>query len=90
MFVFCGRRPRGTGFLKFKTADAADAATSAAAQVESGLGILLKGRQLKVLKAMDKTSAQKKEMEKLKPDVQDQRNLYLAKVGLVKSAQDTP
>lgn len=76
------KRPRGTGFLKFKTADAADAAFSAGSAV-AGLGIVLKGRQLKVLKALDKKSAHNKELEKTKKEDHDHRNLYLAKEGLI-------
>ncbi|GFY94414.1 RNA-binding (RRM/RBD/RNP motifs) family protein [Actinidia rufa] len=76
------KRPRGTGFLKFKTFDAADAAFSAA-DTGTGLGIFLKGRQLKVLKALDKKSAQNKELEKSKKEDHDHRNLYLAKEGLI-------
>lgn len=53
-----------------------------AANVTSGLGILLKGRQLTVLRALDKKSAHEKEMEKTKTEDHDHRNLYLAKVGL--------
>ncbi|KAJ0680620.1 putative RNA recognition motif domain, nucleotide-binding alpha-beta plait domain superfamily [Helianthus annuus] len=76
------KRPRGTGFLKFKTNDAADAAFEAATAV-AGLGIILKGRQLKVLKALNKKAAHDKEAEKkIKEDV-DHRNLYLAKEGLI-------
>ncbi|OWM80287.1 hypothetical protein CDL15_Pgr019567 [Punica granatum] len=77
------KRPRGTGFLKFKTADAAEAAVSAAHVESAGLGIFLRGRQLTVLKALDKTSAHKKEMDKAKADSFDPRNLYLAKEGLI-------
>ncbi|KAG6761565.1 hypothetical protein POTOM_034793 [Populus tomentosa] len=76
------KRPRGTGFLKFKTADGASAAVSAA-NVASGLGIFLKGRQLTVLKALDKKSAHDKEKEKTKIEDRDHRNLYLAKEGLI-------
>ncbi|KAF3435750.1 hypothetical protein FNV43_RR22842 [Rhamnella rubrinervis] len=78
------KRPRGTGFLKFKTADAAAAAASAA-NATSGLGIFLKGRQLKVLKALDKNSAHDMELKKAKEKSEDHdhRNLYLAKEGLV-------
>ncbi|KAF7841006.1 RNA-binding protein 28 [Senna tora] len=76
------KRPRGTGFLKFKTADAADAAVSTASTA-SGLGIFLNGRPLKVLKALDKKSAHEKEVEKAKNDNHDHRNLYLAKEGLI-------
>ncbi|CAH9114105.1 unnamed protein product [Cuscuta epithymum] len=75
------KRPRGTGFLKFKTVDAAEASLSAANS--SGLGIPLKGRQLKVFKAVDKKTAQDKELEKTKKEEHDHRNLYLAKEGLV-------
>ncbi|GMP37813.1 hypothetical protein CsSME_00009332 [Camellia sinensis var. sinensis] len=76
------KRPRGTGFLKFKTIDAADAAFSAA-NAAAGLGILLKGRQLKVLRALDKKSAHDKDLEKTKKEDHDHRNLYLAKEGLI-------
>ncbi|XP_019152686.1 PREDICTED: RNA-binding protein 28 [Ipomoea nil] len=76
------KRPRGTGFLKFKTVDAAEAAILAA-NTAAGLGIFLKGRQLKVLKAVDRKTAQDKELEKTKKDDHDHRNLYLAKEGLV-------
>ncbi|PWA67508.1 RNA-binding (RRM/RBD/RNP motifs) family protein [Artemisia annua] len=76
------KRPRGTGFLKFKTLDAADAAFSAATSV-AGLGIILKGRQLKVLKALNKKEAHEKEVEKMKKEEVDHRNLYLAKEGLI-------
>ncbi|KAA0033796.1 RNA-binding protein 28 [Cucumis melo var. makuwa] len=71
------KRPKGTGFLKFKTADAANAAVSSA-NAASGVGIFLKGRQLKVLNALDKKSAHDKELEKSKNDNHDHRNLYLA------------
>ncbi|XP_071930703.1 uncharacterized protein [Coffea arabica] len=76
------KRPRGTGFLKFKTSDGADAAVSAA-NAAAGLGIFLKGRQLKILKALDKKAAQDKVSEKTKKEDRDHRNLYLAKEGLI-------
>ncbi|XP_074319581.1 uncharacterized protein LOC141656542 [Silene latifolia] len=76
------KRPRGTGFLKFSKAEAADAAVSAANDAP-GLGIFFKGRQLKVLKALDKKSAHNKAIEKSNNEIQDQRNLYLAKEGLI-------
>ncbi|KAH9602356.1 hypothetical protein KSS87_020021 [Heliosperma pusillum] len=76
------KRPRGTGFLKFTTTEAADAAVSAANDAP-GLGIFFKGRQLKVLKALDKKSAHNKAIEKSTNEIQDQRNLYLAKEGLI-------
>lgn len=80
LIVLVGRRPRGTGFLKFNTIDAADAAVSAT-NPTSSVGIFLKGRHLTVLKALDKKSAQDKELKKGKPNKCDQRNLYLAKVA---------
>ncbi|KAL2477969.1 RNA-binding (RRM/RBD/RNP motif) family protein [Forsythia ovata] len=76
------KRPRGTGFLKFTTTDAANAAFSAANAVAS-LGIFLKGRQLKVLRTLDKKTAQDKTLEKAKKEDHDHRNLYLAKEGLI-------
>ncbi|KAK3149037.1 hypothetical protein QOZ80_3AG0212090 [Eleusine coracana subsp. coracana] len=74
------KRPRGTGFLKFSTAESADAAVSAA-NAAPGLGIFIKSRSLNVMKAMDKDSAHKKALEKAKTEVEDRRNLYLAKEG---------
>ncbi|XAR59587.1 hypothetical protein NMG60_11015474 [Bertholletia excelsa] len=76
------KRPKGTGFLKFKTIDAVEAALSAA-NVAAGLGIFLKGRKLKVFRAMDRESARGKELERTKKEVHDHRNLYLAKEGLI-------
>ncbi|KAK6143446.1 hypothetical protein DH2020_023794 [Rehmannia glutinosa] len=76
------KRPRGTGFLKFTTTDAADAALSAANTV-TGQGILIKGRPVKVLKALDKKTANDKAVEKAKKEVHDHRNLYLVKEGLI-------
>lgn len=84
IFLYFLRRPRGTGFLKFKTADATDAALSAANSV-AGLGILIKGRPVKVLKALDKKTAHDKSLEKEKErkEEHDLRNVYLAKVALI-------
>jgi nucleolar protein 4 len=73
------RRPRGTAFLKFSTAAAADASVSAA-NAAPGLGIVMKGRALKVMKALNKESAHRKEVEKTKNEIHDRRNLYLAQV----------
>lgn len=81
-YLYHIRRPKGTAFLKFKTVDAVDAAFSAA-NAAAGLGIFVKGRQLKVLRALDKKSAQNKELEKTKKEEHDHRNLYLAKVSYV-------
>ncbi|KAM3376979.1 RNA-binding protein 28 [Capsicum galapagoense] len=76
------KRPRGTGFLKFKTAESAEAAISAASAAD-GLGVFLKGRQLKIFKALDKKAAHDKELQKTKKEDNDHRNLYLAKEGLI-------
>ncbi|XP_058089604.1 uncharacterized protein LOC131236450 isoform X2 [Magnolia sinica] len=76
------KRPRGTAFLKFGTTAAADAAVSAA-NAAQGLGIVMKGRSLTVLKALDKKSAHKKELDKKKNEAHDLRNLYLAKEGVI-------
>ncbi|KAF8088061.1 hypothetical protein N665_0556s0013 [Sinapis alba] len=76
------KRPKGTAFLKFKTEDASDAAISAASTA-SGVGVLLKGRQLSVMRAVDKKSAQDIGLEKTKEKNLDHRNLYLAKEGQI-------
>ncbi|KAJ8498190.1 hypothetical protein OPV22_008742 [Ensete ventricosum] len=73
------KRPRGTAFLIFDSPAAADAAISAANA--PGLGIIMKGRPLKVLKALDKESVHKKELQNLKNEAHDRRNLYLVKEG---------
>lgn len=73
------RRPKGTAFLKFATAAAVDAAVLAA-NTSQGSGILMKGRALNILKALDKKSVQKIELEKKRNEASDPRNLYLAKV----------
>ncbi|KAF3638274.1 hypothetical protein FXO38_23312 [Capsicum annuum] len=46
-------------------------------------GVFLKGRQLKILKALDKKVAHDKELHKAKKKDNDHRNLYLAKKGLI-------
>ncbi|XP_020271856.1 RNA-binding protein 28-like isoform X2 [Asparagus officinalis] len=74
------KRPKGTAFLRFGKTSAADVAVTAA-NAASGLGIVMKGRSLNVLKALDKDSAHKKGLEKTRNEVQDRRNLYLAKEG---------
>ncbi|KAI3870463.1 hypothetical protein MKW92_012590 [Papaver armeniacum] len=76
------QRPTGTGFLKFSTPAQADAAV-AAAQTTGDSGIFLKGRQLTVFKALDRKSANDKKLEKAKTEDVDQRNLYLAKEGVI-------
>ncbi|CAH8309150.1 unnamed protein product [Eruca vesicaria subsp. sativa] len=76
------KRPKGTAFLKFKTADASDAAISAAS-TDSGVGVLLKGRQLSVMRAVDKKAAKDIGLEKTKEKNIDHRNLYLAKEGQI-------
>ncbi|GAB2247632.1 hypothetical protein Droror1_Dr00007514 [Drosera rotundifolia] len=81
------KRPKGTGFLKFKVADAATAAVTAADAAMS-TGIFLKGRQLNVFKALDKNAAHSKALDKSKKEDHDHRNLYLAKEGLI--VEDMP
>ncbi|XP_041991241.1 RNA-binding protein 28-like [Salvia splendens] len=76
------KRPRGTGFLKFTTTDAVGAALSAANTV-AGLGILIKGRPVKVLKALDKKTANDKALDKAKKEDGDHRSVYLAKEGYI-------
>lgn len=63
--------------MTFDSPSAVDAAISAA---NAAPGLIIKGRTLKVLKALDKDSVRKKELQKLKNEVHDRRNLYLAKV----------
>ncbi|XP_078437086.1 RNA-binding (RRM/RBD/RNP motifs) family protein isoform X2 [Wolffia australiana] len=74
------KRPRGTAFLKFSTVEAAEAAVSAA-NAAASLGLTVGGRRLTVMKALDKQSANKIELEKKNAQNHDIRNLYLAKEG---------
>ncbi|KAL6124363.1 hypothetical protein ACLB2K_076876 [Fragaria x ananassa] len=76
------KRPKGTGFLKFKTIDAVTSAVSAGSAA-SGLGIFLKGRQLTVFQALDRKSAHEKEENMAKKEDIDHHNFYLAKEGLI-------
>ncbi|XP_010429055.1 PREDICTED: RNA-binding protein 28-like [Camelina sativa] len=76
------KRPEGTAFLKFKTADASVAAISAA-NTPSGVGVLLKGRQLNIMRAVGKKAAQDIELKKTEEKNLDHRNLYLAKEGQI-------
>lgn len=78
---FLLRRPEGTAFLKFKKADASVAAISAA-NTASGVGVLLKGRQLNVMRAVGKKAAHDIELKKTEEKNVDHRNLYLAKVHI--------
>ncbi|KAJ3670151.1 hypothetical protein LUZ60_010475 [Juncus effusus] len=74
------KRPRGTGFLKFSSPSEAESAVSAS-NAAPGLGILIKGRALKVTCAINRESARRIEADKAKVEPQDRRNLYLAKEG---------
>ncbi|XP_020884069.1 RNA-binding protein 28 isoform X2 [Arabidopsis lyrata subsp. lyrata] len=76
------KRPEGTAFLKFKKADASVAAISAA-NTASGVGVLLKGRQLNVMRAVGKKAAHDIELKKTEEKNVDHRNLYLAKEGQI-------
>ncbi|CAL9233352.1 unnamed protein product [Arabidopsis halleri] len=76
------KRPEGAAFLKFKTADASVAAISAA-NTASGVGVLLKGRQLNVMRAVGKKAAHDIELKKTEEKNVDHRNLYLAKEGQI-------
>ncbi|KAL1208177.1 Serine/arginine-rich splicing factor SC35 [Cardamine amara subsp. amara] len=76
------KRPEGTAFLKFKTADASVAAISAT-NTASGIGVLLKGRQLTVMIALDKKAVKDIEIKKTEEKNLDHRNLYLAEEGQI-------
>ncbi|CAN6483513.1 unnamed protein product [Victoria cruziana] len=73
------KRPKGTAFLKFSSPEATKAAVSAANSLK---GIVMGGRQLTVRKALNKKLAKEKELKNEKKE-KDQRNLYLAKEGLI-------
>eukprot|EP01018_Ginkgo_biloba_P026338 Gb_24677 [translate_table: standard] len=79
------KRPKGTAFIEFETIETAEAAISAAA-IRHGLadsGIVIKGRPLTVLRAVDRKTAQQKVKEKVEKEDCDHRNLYLTKEGLI-------
>lgn len=73
--------------MEFQTVEGAEGALAAAVGTSDNAkfasGITLGGRQLEVLKAVDKKSAEAIEKEKLEHAVVDRRNLYLLKVCLV-------
>eukprot|EP00249_Psilotum_nudum_P016528 c25866_g1_i2 orf=785-3160(+) len=71
------KRPKGTAFLQFLNDGSAESAVAAAS--EAGEGIILAGRRLTTLMAVDKSAAE--ELMKTKKGHEDKRNLYLAKEG---------
>jgi len=77
--------PRGTAFVKFlRKDDAAKAIHEASPEGEQG--IFLAGRRLQVMLAQNKEEVQEKQKarEDEKKEGKDQRNLYLAREGMVR------
>jgi len=77
--------PRGTAFVKFlRKEDAAKAIHEASPEGEQG--IFLAGRRLQVMLAQNKEEVQEKQKarEEEKKEGKDQRNLYLAREGMVR------
>merc|ERR1719300_1559325 len=73
--------PRGTGFVKFKKKE------DAAKCVEVGEGedgIYLDNRQLNIVIAKEKTDVEKQQKEREKKEPKDNRNLYLAREGIIR------
>ena len=78
-------RPRGTAFVKFlRKEDAAKAIHEASPDGEQG--IFLAGRRLQVMLAQNKEEVEEKQKarEEEKKEGKDQRNLYLAREGMVR------
>merc|ERR1719445_558987 len=77
--------PRGTAFVKFlRKDDAAKAIHEASPEGEQG--IFLAGRRLQVMLAQNKEEVEQKQKsrEEEKKEGKDQRNLYLAREGMVR------
>merc|ERR1719471_1169358 len=73
--------PRGTGFVKFKKKE------DAAKCVEVGEGedgIYLDNRKLNIMIAQDKENVEQKQKEREKKEPKDNRNLYLAREGIIR------
>merc|ERR1712083_1063701 len=78
-------RPRGTAFVKFlRKEDAAKAIHEASPDGEQG--IFLAGRRLQVMLAQNKEEVEEKQKarEEEKKEGKDQRNLYLAREGMIR------
>ncbi|KAH8042626.1 hypothetical protein HPB51_024858 [Rhipicephalus microplus] len=73
-------RSRGTAFVRFAQESSVDACLEAAA---SSPGIMLDGRRLDVVRALNRDELEEKQKEK-KKQKKDRRNLYLAREGLVR------
>lgn len=75
--------PKGTAFVKFATAESADACVKASFG-DGTDGIFLDGRRIYCLEAITKDKADEGAKVKKEKRAKDSRNLYLAREGLVR------
>jgi RNA recognition motif-containing protein len=75
------RRPKGTAFVEFATADGAQEAITAASKSEADGGLVVGGRKINLNLALDRDQAKQvaRQMSKEQDD-HDRRHLKLAKV----------
>ena len=76
LFIF-----QGTAFVKFSTEESAKKCIDASQSKE---GLFLDGRQIYAIAALQKEDAEKNQKEKKEKNSKDNRNLYLAREGLVR------
>jgi len=73
--------PRGTGFVKFRRREDAEKCV----EVGDGEdGVYLDNRKLKIMMAQEKGEVEQKQKEREKKEPKDNRNLYLAREGIIR------
>ncbi|KAK7107273.1 hypothetical protein V1264_015223 [Littorina saxatilis] len=78
-------QPRGTAFVQFKTKESADKCLAKAQDESRNGGILIHGRKLLVVLAVSKSEAQGQQVAKNTKEEKDNRNLFLAREGLIRA-----
>lgn len=73
--------PRGTGFVKFRTREDAEKCVEVG---EGEDGVYLDNRKLNIMMAQEKGEVEQKQKEREKKEPKDNRNLYLAREGIIR------
>ncbi|CAH1799491.1 unnamed protein product, partial [Owenia fusiformis] len=76
--------PRGSGFVKFKTKDAMEQCLQQAEEEDMDGGITIDGRKLNMIVAVSRDKAQAIKASKKEKEPKDNRNLYLAREGMIR------
>merc|ERR1712110_1310942 len=76
-----GEHPKGTALVKFSSEESANKCIDASTSKD---GLFLDGRQIYAIAALSKEDAEKNNKEKVEKVSKDNRNLYLAREGLVR------